>query len=75
MSDDKIDQILAMTTRIETALWPDEGQPGVLTRHATRMDEIEDRIQELNTWKNRLIGAWGIVTTFFGIHVIGKHGG
>jgi hypothetical protein len=75
MMDEKLDLLLVKTTRIETALWPDDGQPGILTRHESRMDEIEEKIKELNGWKNRLIGAWGIVTTFFGIHVIGKHGG
>jgi hypothetical protein len=72
--EDKLDQILADTTRIKAALWPDEGQPGVLTRHGERMDEIDNRIDELNTWKNRLIGAWAVVTSLFGIHTF-RHGG
>jgi hypothetical protein len=74
MSDEKLDLLLEKTTRIETALWPDYGQPSILTKHTERMDDIEDKIAELNTWKNRLIGAWAVVTSLFGIHTI-RHGG
>jgi hypothetical protein len=76
--EDKLDQILADTTRIKAALWPDEGQPGVLTRHGERMDEIEDKVQSLEGWRNYLIGAWSAITlifgTIFGVHV-SRHGG
>lgn len=74
MSDDKLDQILAKTIRIEAALWPDEGQPGVLTQHSTRMDEIDSRIDGLEGWRNKLAGAWGLALAAFGYH-IKRHGG
>lgn len=67
MSDDKLDQILAETIRIRTALWPDEGQPGVLTQH-------HDRITKLEGWRNYLVGAWAVVSAFFSIHIL-KRGG
>ena len=77
MSDDKLDQILAKTIRIETALWPDDGQPGVLSRHSERMDEIQADIDSLKSWRSYLVGAWGAITfafaTWLGIH--SKHGG
>jgi hypothetical protein len=67
MSDEKLDQILSKTIRIEAALWPDEGQPGVLTEHDTRLSNLE-------SWRNFLTGAWAVVTTLFGFHWLGKHG-
>ena len=86
MSDEKLDLLLEKMTRVETMLRPDPGQPSLLTQHAIRIEELDEkiddtakelsvRIDDLNKWKNRLIGAWGIVTTFISIHVIGKHGG
>jgi hypothetical protein len=68
MSDEKLDQILAKTIRIEAALWPDEGQPGVLSEH-------DDRLGKLENWRTGLAYAWGAVTTLFSVHWIGKHGG
>jgi hypothetical protein len=67
MSDEKLDAILAKTIRIEAALWPDEGQPGVLTEHDERLDNLE-------SWRNYLTGAWAVVTAIFGFHWLGKHG-
>lgn len=67
MSDEKLDLILQKTIRIETALWPDDGQPGVLTRHDERLDNLEQ-------WRNWLAGASAVISTFFGIHLgSGKH--
>ena len=78
MSDEKLDLLLEKVTRIETSfertIWPDPNQPSIITRHTERMDDLEDKIAELNTWKNRLIGAWAVVTSLFGIHTI-RHGG
>lgn len=68
MSDEKLDQILAKTIRIESALWPDEGQPGVLTTH-------EERIKKLENWRSGLAYAWAVLTGLFGVHWMGKHGG
>jgi hypothetical protein len=63
----KLDRILEDTTRIKTALWPDEGQPGVLTQHEERLDKLEQ-------WRNWLAGASAVISTFFGIHLGGgKH--
>ena len=70
MSDDLLHQniqtILEKTTRIETALWPDKNQKGVLTLHDERLDKLE-------SWRNYLTGAWAVVATFFGFHLTGKH--
>jgi len=69
MSDDlnqKIDAILVQTTRIQTALWPDQNQKGILTLHDERLDNLE-------SWRNYLTGAWAVVATFFGFHLTGKH--
>ena len=69
MSDaynDKLDRILEDTTRIKTALWPDENQPGVLTRHDERLDNLE-------RWRSYLAGAWAVVAALFGIHASGRH--
>jgi hypothetical protein len=67
---DDIKKILEKTTRIETALWPDEGQPGTLTKHAERIDSLEN-------WRSYLVGAWAVITTaaatVFGIHTHGGH--
>jgi len=68
MSDEKLDLILADTQRIKAALWPDEGQPGVLTVHGERIDSLE-------SWRNYLGGAWAVITFIFGLHWVGKHGG
>lgn len=69
MSDDlnqKLDAILIQTTRIQTALWPDQNQKGILTLHDERLDKLE-------SWRNYLTGAWAVVATFFGVHLTGKH--
>lgn len=69
MSDDlnqKLDAILIQTTRIQTALWPDQNQKGILTLHDERLDKLE-------SWRNYLTGAWAVVATFFGFHLTGKH--
>jgi hypothetical protein len=71
MSDEKLDEILKETIRIRTALWPDEGQPGILTQH-------EKRINSLENWRTWLAGAWSVITLvfsyIFGIH-LKRHGG
>jgi hypothetical protein len=78
MTDDlhsDIREILLKTTRIETALWPDENQPGVLSKHDTRMNEIDERVDGLVNWRNYLTGAWSVLAALFGIHWVGggKH--
>jgi hypothetical protein len=88
MSDEKLDLILEKTTGIETALarvetrfetvlWPDgENQPGVLSKHETRMNAIEKDIHILENWRTGLTYAWAAVTSVLGIHWwVGKHGG
>lgn len=64
-----IKQILQDTAEIKAALWPDKGQPGILTKHGERIDKLEG-------WRNFLAGAWFVVTfvatTVFGVHI---HGG
>jgi len=75
MTDDlhnDIRTILQKTTRIETALWPDENQPGVLTKHDERLDKLED-------WKSHIAGGmrvlgflWTALAALFGYHV-SKH--
>lgn len=66
MSDEKLDRLLEMTTRIETALWPDKNQKGILTQHDERLDKLE-------SWRNYLTGAWAVVTAVATKHVFGKH--
>lgn len=68
--NDKLDELLTKVTRIETALWPDLYQPSVLTRHSTRIHDLEN-------WRNYLTGAWFIVTTMatvIGIKLFGHKG-
>jgi hypothetical protein len=64
-----VTQNLAKTVKIESALWPDEGQPSLLTKHG-------EAIKALEGWRNILNGIWIALTTIasvvFGIHV---HGG
>lgn len=82
MQDEKLDQILRELTRVNSALWPDEGQPGIITRHSARMDSIEDTMQDqiddLKGWRNYIVGAWGattlVISTWLGIHA-SRHGG
>jgi len=68
MSDEKLDKILEKTIRIETALWPDEGQPSILTKH-------EERLKSLEGWRYWLAGAWSLLATIVGIKIGTHHGG
>lgn len=55
--------------RLETALWPDRGQKGVLTQHDERLDELE-------AWRNRIVGALSLIAAGgVGVvkHIFGKH--
>ena len=61
-------QNLAKTVKIETALWPDQGQKSRLTEHDERIDALEK-------WRNYLAGAWAVISTFFIGHIFGKHNG
>jgi hypothetical protein len=60
-----VTQNLAKTIQIESAIWPDKGQPSLLTVH-------ENRIKSLETWRSWLGGAWAVVTALFGYHVSHK---
>lgn len=68
MTDDihnDIREILLKTTRIETALWPDENQKGVLTIHDERLDSLE-------RWRSYLTGAWAFAAAVVSKHLLGK---
>jgi hypothetical protein len=59
-------QVLEKTTRIETALWPDPGQPSKLTTLDSRVDSLESA----KAWA---IGAFAGLTGLFGLHLFGHH--
>jgi hypothetical protein len=59
-----VTQNLAKTVKIEAAIWPDEGQPSLLTEHS-------ERIHRLENWRTGLSYAWAVVAALFGFHVSG----
>jgi hypothetical protein len=63
---DDLRKVLEKTTRIETALWPDPGQPSTITRLDTRVGSLESA----KAWA---IGAFAGLTGLFGIHLFGHH--
>jgi hypothetical protein len=57
-----IQKVLEKTTKIESAIWPDPGQPSVLTK-------LDERIDALETAKAWAIGAFAVISSAFGIHI------
>lgn len=57
-----IKQVLEKTNRIENAIWPDPGQPSVLSK-------LSDRVSGLETAKSWAIGAIAVISSLFGIHI------
>jgi len=50
----KLNEIGERITRIETALYPDEGQP-------SRLTELEHRTATLEGWRNYTMGALAVL--------------
>lgn len=58
--DDILLKILEKVTRIESAIWPDEGQPSKLSQH-------EDRIVSLEKGRSYMAGAIGAIAAILGL--------
>lgn len=61
-----IREVLTKTAKIESAIWPDPGQPSVLTTLSTRVSSLE-------TAKAWAIGAFAVISSAFGIHIGVSH--